>query len=42
MSSMLRFGILWIFFLIQKNVKYLSTATYGHFTNSNYPWEKII
>lgn len=24
-----------------KNIQYLSTATYGHFTNSNYPWEKI-
>lgn len=25
-----------------KNTKYLPTATYGHFTNPNYSWEKII
>lgn len=25
-----------------REIKYLPTATYGHFTNSNYPWEKII
>lgn len=25
-----------------KNIKYLPTATYGHFTNENYPWEQII
>ncbi len=25
-----------------KDFKYLPTATYGHFTNNNYPWEKII
>ena len=25
-----------------KNTKYLPTATYGHFTNSSYPWERIV
>lgn len=25
-----------------KKIKYLPTATYGHFTDSSYPWEKII
>ena len=25
-----------------KKVRYISTATYGHFTDSNYPWEEII
>lgn len=25
-----------------KNIKYQPTATYGHFTNNTYPWEKII
>ena len=25
-----------------KDLKYLPTATYGHFTNTNYHWEKII
>lgn len=29
-------------YLNLKNIKYLLTATYGHFTFSNYPWEKII
>lgn len=24
-----------------KNMKYLPTSTYGHFTNTSYPWEKI-
>lgn len=24
-----------------KNTKYLPTSTYGHFTNTSYPWEKI-
>lgn len=24
-----------------KNIKYLPTSTYGHFTNTSYPWEKI-
>lgn len=30
------------FINLAKNIKYLYTAIYGHFTNSNYPWEKII
>ncbi len=25
-----------------KKMKYMQTATYGHFTNPNYPWEKVI
>ena len=25
-----------------KNIKYLPTATYGHFTDNSYPWEQII
>ena len=25
-----------------KNTKYLPTATYGHFTNFSYPWERIV
>lgn len=24
-----------------KNIKYLPTSTYGHFTNASYPWEQI-
>lgn len=29
-------------FLNLKRTKYLPTARYGHFTDENYPWEKII
>lgn len=25
-----------------KNIKYQPTATYGHFTNDSYPWERIV
>lgn len=25
-----------------KNIKYFPTATYGHFTDESYPWEKVI
>ena len=29
-------------FLDLKNVKYYDTAKYGHFTNQNFNWERVI